>query len=82
MLSLLTRRSILRVDENTSYVPPTIESKEDKSTHTSSVDARSFTEWRCATKKELRLRKAIKEFGKSKSLESVGKALMRSLALI
>ena len=35
----------------------------------------SFTEWRCATKKELRLHKAIKELNKAKSLESMGKEI-------
>ena len=68
-------QTLLNIDENISYVPPMIEAKEDKSTHTSGVDARNFTEWCCATKKELRLHKSMKEFGKAKSLESMGKEI-------
>ena len=48
---------------------------EVESSNRSSVDARNVTEWCCAVKKELRLHKAMKEYGKSNSLESMGKEL-------
>ena len=50
---------LLNIDENMSYVPPTIELKEDKSTHTSRVDAFGKQRDEIAQKKIRGIRKAI-----------------------
>lgn len=66
---------LMNIDENISYSPPKIDAEKGKLIKDLNVDARNVTEWCCATKKELRLHKAMKEFGKVKSLESMGKEI-------